>query len=328
MNRQTWTVLTVTLAALAVVGGMLHIRGGALVHVDANRLVSEALSRENAGSYRARVTTLTGDGSRTATVLHQGRTEKIEYPGARGRSAWSMTVSGKSYTYLPKGNQLLTSEAGSLLSERERTQLLLANYNAKCVGTDRIAGRDTYAVELTSNRGARPSKKLWIDRENRTILRTDDYSASGQLRGRTETKRIDFGAKIEAREFALPSGNAARPITICESCKPDGLKRLKFTATMPQYLPSGYKLEGNHLLHSTCGCSHISAQFTYTDGLNVISVFETPAMVSCSCCKDMKCDDQNCGIATLGQVKRGDKTVVVVGDLLPEDLRKIAESVP
>jgi hypothetical protein len=49
-----------------------------------------------------------------------------------------------------------------------------------------------------------------------------------------------------------------------------------------------------------------------------------------SCCKTMsggKCDDQNCGIATQGQFVRGDRTIVVVGDLLPKDVRKIAESV-
>lgn len=324
MSKRTWAAIALILVAVAVAGGFLYQRAAALARVDANQLVCQAMTRAGDGSYIAQVTTVTSDGSKTATVFRQGKTEKIEYPG---KSAWSMTTNGKSYTYLPKCNQLLVSEASSLLSDKDRTALLLANYRAKCVGMGAIAGRSAYVIALTSRHSSRPAKKLWIDGENYTILRTEDYSASGQLRGRTEMDHISFGARINPTTFALPTGKSVEPVTICQSCASSEFKGLGFTVAAPRYLPAGYKPEGCHMLHSTCGCGHVSAQFTYTDGLNVISVFETPRTACCKDCGMTKCDDQNCGIVTLGQVTRGDKTVVVVGDLLPKDLRKIAESV-
>lgn len=79
-----------------------------------------------------------------------------------------------------------------------------------------------------------------------------------------------------------------------------------------------------------CACGHHAAQLSYTDGLNTISVFQTPN-VQCketSCTMDGgKCVMRESQIARLGQVQRDGKTVVVVADILPEQIRKIAESV-
>ena len=329
MNRRIWLTIALILAATAVTAGVLHIRAARLACVDAKRLVVQALLRESDSNYIAHVTTVTGYNGKAAetaaTILHQGNVEKIEY----GHGAWSMTRDGKSYTYLPKGNRLLITEMSRLLSDKDRTALLLANFRVRCVGMDSIAGRAAYVVEIAPRNTDRPSKKLWIDRGNSTILRTDDYSASGDKRGSTEMDKVTFGAKISPKTFDLPSSKRVEYVMLCKSGESaDLFKDVGFPVAMPAYVPKGYKLEGYHLLYSTCSCGHRSAQLTYTDGLNVISVFQTPVMTSC--CKTMgggKCDDQNCGIATQGQVTRGDRTIVVVGDLLPKDVRKIAESV-
>jgi len=329
MNRRIWLAIALILVAVLVTAGVLHVNAARCGCVDAKRLVAQALSREATGSYIAHVTTTTGYGGKVtqthAAVYHQGPSEKIQYPGMN--ASWSMTSHGKSYIYLPKGKRLLITEMSRLLSVRDRTALLLANFEVRCVRMDAIAGRRAYVVEIAA--ADRPSKRLWIDRENHTILRTDDYSASGDKRSSTEMDDVSFGAKIDPNTFALPSPKRVQYVMMCKSGESADLFRdLGFRVTKPTYLPKGYRLEGYHLLYSTCGCGHRSAQLTYSDGLNVISVFQTPRMISC--CKTMggaACDDQNCGIATQGQVTRSGRTVVVVGDLTPSDVRKIAESV-
>ena len=76
-----------------------------------------------------------------------------------------------------------------------------------------------------------------------------------------------------------------------------------------------------------------AAQITYTDGLNVISIFESPLMGSCCAACRMSgasrecCTVGGCEMAQAGSIRRGNKTVVVVGDLLPSQIKKIAESV-
>lgn len=333
MNRRNWLGIALILAALAITAGVIHVSAARWTHIDAGHLVAQALSHESDGNYIAHITTVAGYSGKTvetrATVFHQGSTEKIEYPDASGKTPWSMTRDGRSYVYLPKGNRLLVSEMSRVLSNKDRASLLLANYDAKCVGIDSIAGRSAYVVQLTSRYEARPSKRLWIDRENHTILRTDDYSASGSKRASTCMEQVRFHTVINPNTFVLPPIDRVEYVTVCESgVSADLFRDLGFPVTSPGYVPKGYKLEGYHLLHSTCGCTHVSAQLTYTDGLNVISVFQTRKMISCANC-DMagKCDDQNCGITTMGQVTRGNRTIVAIGDLLPEDLKKIAQSV-
>jgi negative regulator of sigma E activity len=331
MSLRKWLPIALILI-LAAAAGALHLRAASWARIDAADLVSRAYLQQGQPSYIAHVTTLTGYEGKPiethATVFHQGKVEKIEYSGASGRTAWLMTMDGKSYTYLPKGNRLLVSEMSRLLSDKDRTKLLLANYDAKCVGMNSIAGREAYIIELSPRHEARPAKKLWIDRENFAILRTEDYSASGDRHGLTQMNQVSFGAKIAPRTFVLPPARSVDFVMVCKSgVSADMFRDLGFAVSAPSYLPAGYELEGYHLLYSTCGCAHHSAQLTYTDGLNVISVFESPKMACCKSCKMAKCDDQNCGAATMGEVTRGDKTIVVVGDLLPSDLNKIAESV-
>lgn len=331
MSKRALFGIAFIAAAVVIFAGTLHLRTEMWSRIDAADLVARALTQEHNAklSYIAQVRTVTGYSGESvetrATVLHQGDIERIEYAGPRGRSVWSMTEGDRSYTYVPARHTALVTEASRLLSTKDRVALLLRNFTATCVGAENVAGRYTYVIDLSSRYDGRPSKKLWIDPEHFTVLRAQDFSASRELRGTMEMDRVVFGAKIDPKTFS----DAPRTQMLCKSGYSKALfAGLGFEVNLPKYLPRGYWIEGYHLLNSTCGCQHHSAQLTYTDGLNVISVFQTPRMVCCkSCNMGNKCDDQNCGIATMGQVKRADKTIVVVGDLLPEEINKIAESV-
>ena len=188
-------------------------------------------------------------------------------------------------------------------------------------------------VEVSSRNCGRPSKKMWIDKHNFTILKSVDYSASGDERGSTLIKQIHFNAKIRPDTFSISSDRSVKIVMVCSSGTSMAIfKDLGFSVRLPKYLPAGYKLEGYHLFNSQCKCNHRSAQLTYTDGLNVISVFKIPRMISCTDCMlgdggNSDCTDSTCGIAMTSHSTRRDKSVIVVGDVLPKDVKKITESV-
>lgn len=332
MNRRAWLSLVLVFVAIAVAVGAFEWRAARWASVDANKLLRKALLRDADSDYIAYVTAATGYSGRVtetnATVFQKGSTQKVAYGTTSGRDPWSMTVDGKSYSYLPKTNQLLVTETSRMLSKSELSKLLFANYRARCTGIDTIAGRRAYIVEIVSRHTKRIARRLWIDREHGLVLRSDEYSASGDRRASTAINKVAFDAQIHPETLSLPSAEQVDYKTVCTSAESaDRIDGLGFRVGRPGYVPAGYRLEGYHVLHSTCGCKHRSAQLTYTDGLNVISVFQAPRERSCCKMSSGACDDQNCGIATLGQVTRGNKVIVVVGDLLPKEIRKIAESV-
>ena len=63
----------------------------------------------------------------------------------------------------------------------------------------------------------------------------------------------------------------------------DGLRKvLGFEARGSSICARRLQTEGCHLFVSQCGCGHRSAQITYSDGLSVVSVFESPMKAACA----------------------------------------------
>lgn len=334
MRRRVFYAVILILIAV-VAGAFYQFRP----QTDMSKLVALALAPNSGTEYVAKVITTTdynGKEIKTrATIYHQGVKEKVEYDGARGQTIWSIAKDDKTYTYLPKTKKLLISDQNGILSTSERSKLLSENYKSVSNGTEIIAGRPSYVVKITPKDGNGPSKKLWIDKQHLNILRSIDYDASGTERGSSETRKISYNAKIRPDAFDIAVNKSVERVKICESGRSaDIFKKLLFRIAIPTYLPKGYRLEGYHLFYSQCNCHECSAQLTYIDGLNVISVFQSPKM---TCCTTGSCNMAGCGkdscaisdgdIAKTGHILRGNKIVVVVGDLLPNEIKKIAESV-
>ena len=313
----------------------LHTR---VPNVNFTPIVADTFSNKIRISYIAHVTTSSkycGKILQTkAVIYHRRDEEKIEQQGSRKYPVWSITRGDHSYTFIANENTLLISDTSRLISEKQRKKLFLENYEARYAGMDEVAGRRTWVVNLIARRRERPAKKLWIDLKTYVILRSIDYSSTGDERSRTQISKIIYNPVFDPAKFVLPESKSIERITVCKSSNPTALfGSLGFNVIRPRYVPSGYRLEGYHLFNSRCACKHLTAQLTYTDGLNVISVFESPIMTACAESCNMRgsghggCDVGGCEIACTGSVVRKDKTVVVVGDLLPDEIKKIAKSV-
>jgi negative regulator of sigma E activity len=326
-------------ALLILATACLVSHRAALRHSSVSELAVRALFSSAKTDYIAHVVTTTQyNGKRIhnrAILYHQGSTEKLEYSGSKGQRIWSMLKDNKSYTFVPAENSILVSETSRIISDAQRSELLARNYKFIILGSEKVAGRDTYVVKISSRRGRRPAKKLWIDKRYFTVLRSIDYTTTGAERGSMQVQQIHYNARISPDIFKIPDDASAKMVMVCKSAQSrDLFKTVGMRIGTPTYLPDGYVVEGYHVFNARCSCNHRSAQITYTDGLNVISVFQTPKMTSCSdCCNstnggdESSCCVENCDMAKTCQMSRSDRTVVVVGDLLPEDVKKITESV-
>lgn len=313
--------------------GILHGRERA----DGSALITRALLDQSKGSYIARISTSTyyagGRVDSSAIVYRSAGKERIDYTAPAQRGMWSITDGDSTFTYLPGQKILVESLADNKLTDQQRIRLLLSNYAASVEGTAKIAGRAASVVNLTPRSGDGPSKRLWIDNEHATVLKSIDYTASGEPRSEMRITSIRYGHDAGAGKFNISRNDAVRTISVVKPASPEALRSmLAIEVRKPAYVPAGYVFEGCYLFNCQCGCGHQAAQLTYTDGLNTLSVFMSPISAHCSsgvCGAPGKgCLLQESGIAKLGQVERGGKTVVVVGDLAPDEVRKIAESVP
>ncbi|MEN6581264.1 MAG: sigma-E factor regulatory protein RseB domain-containing protein [Armatimonadota bacterium] len=291
--------------------------------------------KRNTGSYKAEIITSTRYAGKIvksrARVLRDGSSERIDYLSPMQKGMWVTTVGNTTHTYLPNRKQFLSSTSDVCLPDAEKVKTLLHNYSARIEGTGTIAGRPTYQISLQPLTGNGPSKKIWIDREYYTILKSIDYSIKGEPLSEMQVTNINYNFRCSPSKFDVACPNGATPVTIAVPMRLDQLEStLHISVNKPSYVPEGYKLEGSYLLRYQCSCGHHAAQLTYTNGLNTISVFQTPEVK----CKSISCnmDGGTCmmresQIARLGQVRRDGKTVVVVADILPDEVRKIAESV-
>lgn len=333
MRRPTALAVLLVVLIVALAGGLLFPRQPK-TPIDMNHLVTDALYPGQDSSYVAQVSTSINYCGRkvtsNATVFRSGGAEKLTR-GSDRTGVWSLSREDASYTYVPSDRTLLVSRASSMLTPNERAKLLLKNYNPVYRGVEDVAGREAYVVELLPSIAQRPYRKLWIDKEHHTVLRSVDYSADGSRRGGTVTTKIAYNTVIDSQEFDLPR---VKRLAVCEALPADEMvSELKFRVSKPRYIPAGFVPEGRHLFRSNCPCNHLSAQLTYTDGLNLISVFESLKSHTCSgeCC-DMPggsggCEVSGCGMTNTGTITRGGKKVVVVADLPADEIRKIAESV-
>lgn len=305
----------------------------ALEHV-----VVQALCEEELPSYTATATLTMPYRGKTIkshiSLIHTRDAENVTCQPSTNGSAWTIKKPGCSYTYIPGKNTMVVSRYSSLLTPGRRGQLLLANYEAKYAGTQQVAGRTAYVVELVPRHKVGLGKRLWIDTQYQTLLRSTDRSSSGDERG-MEITNINYSANVNQTAFdphpkaGTKTMVGCRPATLAELSRKVGVP-----ITEPGYIPKGYVPEGRHLFTPSCGCCLSSAQITYTDGLNTISVFENRAGSECKmgCCgpkagKTGGCEVSCCGVTGTGRITRGKKTIEVVADLPASEIRKIAESV-
>ena len=206
----------------------------------------------------------------------------------------------------------------------------LANYRARYLGKGLVAGRPVKIIGLADKATGQLLRVYWIDRQSGVLLRQDRLDEAGRLVASTEFLRIAF-LPTRARTQDSPAEATARAAMV--SLGLDELsRRVGFRVLLPSVLPQGFRLTDSHLFPCPCGCGGTSAHLYFSDGVRGFSVFEAAP-------RHAKCVLSETVASYRGQplpgpspalravvARRNNLLLIVVGDLDPETLKRIANS--
>ena len=148
------------------------------------------------------------------------------------------------------------------------------NYRFEYKGGADVCGRRCDIVDVVSKTDDGNYRRMWVDNKNGLILK-NKYYTGGLLVMYSHFNEIEYPGKLDDGNF-MPPGNETTTIVerpaeeyydMGELCS-----KLKTRVYLPAEVSGGYVFESGSRLHDkNGGVVHIK----YTDGMNVISLFES-----------------------------------------------------
>lgn len=219
--------------------------------------------------------------------------------------------------------------------ERE-LELLVANYELSVSSkTDEMAGRKAWVLQLKPKITGKPWQRLWIDQEAGLILENKRFLPRQHFAVLSRYSRIDIDKKLDPKLFALTlsstaiagagSGLAPDFMTLEELKKAVG-----HDVRFPAELPAGFAFESaDHFTYK----GHEVLHARYTDGLDVLSLFETDRPVAmpkggtAAVAPPSKGSGSGIRLSMAGRVlaiKRGKRYLTLISDVSAELLKTIS----
>jgi len=271
-----------------------------------------------------------------------------------------LTKSGKTTIFFPDENLAFSNAVQSSASMIEETvlgkvttnlPLLQKNYSIKFKDPDKILDDDTYVVDIQPITGVfkTPGKTFWISKKTFQVLREDRYWFPG-LEPFFSSQYVDFKfEKINANnlnakftnstkkvDLGLPIANSKdSPETFIYTSNnlQDLEKKSKIKTSLPTFIPSGFELERIQVVNFFDTQIFIQK---YTDGLSSLFVtyrtkpnfFLTLLAGSFSLSLIHKMSDLGYH-SPYNYIARetSENLVVAFGELYPDDLKKVCDSI-
>lgn len=164
-------------------------------------------------------------------------------------------------------------------------QLLSKNYKIRVLDGGKVAGRNTYLLEIDPKNPDRPSSKIWVDTEKNVVLKVEKYDAQKVLQRVTAYSNINFNPEIDEKIFRIPHrfpdmGRFRPPdreeIWNHNQGNPDLnviRDKVKFGVILPKLMPNGFMLQSINILKIG---KEWNVHLKYTDGLTILSIFQSP----------------------------------------------------
>lgn len=196
-------------------------------------------------------------------------------------------------------------------------ELLLSNYRVAVAAGEPFLGRGSVRLEITGRREGRPSMDLTVDRETGLLLSTKIRDYEGRVAFRAEFSKLE----LEPGDLPEPPERRTWKRDGDESERMSGREgaELKFAALSPRYLPEGY-VEKNRYV----SCRRPSLRLFYGDGLSLLEISERPARPEDR--GGRVAEQRRYGSRTRYEAVIGDVKVRLTGQLSPEELLKVLES--
>lgn len=200
---------------------------------------------------------LTPDGAVSRVSVSDGETESVE-----------------------KGGKVVLGDAVRsyekvMPADRERA-LLVANYELLVSTADKVAGRAVWSLTLKPRANGKAWQTMAIDQETKVILRVKRFLPKRPFASQASFTVFEPHKAQDAALFALPTSTATP--RAARDLAPDFMtldqlaKELGRPSRLPTELPGGFVFESADAFK--IGKSQV-AHARYTDGLTVLSVFET-----------------------------------------------------
>lgn len=180
---------------------------------------------------------------------------------------------------LPRQRKILEGDAAKtyekvMPAETER-QLLEKNYQMSVSGPQKVAGRPAWVLELKPNMPGKPWQRFWLDAETKIILENKRFLPGKRF---AELSRFTRFQKTSPPEelFSLDVASGTR--IEAQGLAPDfmSLQQLNEATgsamSFPSSLPGGFEFESADFMRLR---GRTVRHVRYTDGLAIVSIFET-----------------------------------------------------
>lgn len=261
----------------------------------------------------------------TSSIIHvtqaNGEYEKLE--SLDGPKREIISHNGKVWDFINHkmvlvGSKYVHSGFPSLLPEQ--LSALEANYKARLLGVERVAGYNTQVILFQPQDNLRYSHKIWVHTDSGLLLKAAVLGDNNKVAEQYAFTQLQIGGKID-RSWVKECDSAGAdakdlPPEIAKDIKPVD------SGWVADMLPSGFKktLEIERKMH---GRHAPVTQMVFSDGLSSISIFIEP--------NDSDEDDDE-GLSSRGAVnlyhKVLDKNLItVVGEVPPRTVMQVLDSV-
>lgn len=191
------------------------------------------------------------------------------------------------------------------------------NYQAKELGTDRVAGYNAQVVLYQPRDSLRYAHKIWVHTESGLLLKSAVLNEKNQVVEQYAFTELKIGGDID-RSWVVSS--AARPGF--GRNKPVQSKPVVNSGWVVDALPGGFK-KTMEIMRPMRGKHAPVSQLVFSDGLSAISVFIEPADAD---------EDDNEGLTSRGAVNLYHKVVDkhlynVVGEVPPRAVMQVLDSI-
>lgn len=254
-----------------------------LASADAATVIRAVLTAPTLVDYEGTkiLTALRGQRAETVTILESYKRSgklRLEFLSPESASGRLIVDDGaSSWHYEPSRHIVMRGPSFVTAQPAVDPALILSRYDAMVLGNEQVIGRQTVVLSLQP-RGGGLVKRLWVDQATGVVLRTEERDPSGELLFSSLFSRISYSLNLPSAlfRFHLPAGArifsfyvSGDPIT-----DPQELSRqAKFALRAPIVLAGLRFRSGTVARHGAL--TAVTAQ--YTDGVGVVSVFQTPA---------------------------------------------------
>lgn len=310
------------------------ISGAAAEQIDGKTVLHNMMEAEKSAVYIAKEATYINEFSELRseqTIYHSGvKGNRIEYTSPAKLKGIVITDNGSQsifYNPIIKKMTIGPSWIGMMKGYKGvHPPMPNVDANAEIKGTESVAGRQAYIVEIKPSFGLKRYRRIWIDKQRWIHLRTEEFTETGQIKSKSYFKSISFVKSIPVSMFTVKPGRDIQveqmpgPVIITVD---QAKSAVKFRILQPSYLPKGFKNVGAAIIPFR---SDKIIGIRYSDGVNAFTIFQSPQEILEKGFLQRLHEGPIKSGGEMYSWRNGNLNLTIVGRVPPNEIRRISNS--